>query len=341
MFAWINQRNRLAPLGDPSPLLQHLAGEFAPRVAGLWPDPHAAFLTAPSERRHLICIALAETGESPLPVDARQLLDLSLKRAIAVGVPDAPEGLRRVLSRLGETVWSAKAYAALLRVLAQGAAAKDIRHAGTVMPDQALALADLPGPLLRARIGGFGLTTAQAALLSEVYGLIASLQGETAAARAVERWAGIATAKALFEAAGDDLLPELPAPPFPGSDRLRPALTKADMRRLAVRYRNCLRTVIPDASEGRSAIYEWIGVPSAVVEITRDPVFGWRLEEARLANNRSVPPSVRQAITAELRSMGVHVGRSEWDVRNDLERAHLPRYRRNERDADAVWRFED
>ena len=48
-----------ASAAAPSPLLTYLAGEFAPAIAALWPAPHAVFLTAPAERRHLVCLALA------------------------------------------------------------------------------------------------------------------------------------------------------------------------------------------------------------------------------------------------------------------------------------------
>ena len=51
-----------------------------------------------------------------------------------------------------------------------------------------------------------------------------------------------------------------------------------------------------------------------MVEIARDHLFGWRLEEARVAGNAPVPQAERDAIVSELALMGVHVGRSGWEL---------------------------
>jgi hypothetical protein len=341
MYAWITKANRPPTVGEPSPLLHHLAGEFAPRVAGFWRAPHAAFLTAPAERRHLVCLALALTGDADLPCEPNALLELSFGAAIAAAVPAAPDGLKRALARLGETAWTAEDYLRLIRVLALGVQAKSVRHAALIAPDQVRALIELPQPLLKARVGGFGLGTAQARLLSEAYAIVARNQGEVGAAEAVLRWSGAKSAKALFEAVQDDLSPELPAPPFVGTARLKPLTTKAAIREAAARFRNCLRTRIPHAARGEAAYYEWTEAPGAVVEIWRDHVYGWRLDEARLARNANVPKPVQEAISAELRGMGVHVGRTSWSLERALGWAHQPEFRLDEPDADVAGLYGD
>lgn len=337
MFAWIQPRTRPPPVGDATPLLQHLAGAFAARVAGLWPAPHTEFITAPAERRHLVCIAIARAGDGPVSITPAYLLTVSLKEAVAYGVPDAPDGLRRALGRLGETAWSAEDYDRLLFVLAQGA--KDVRHAEVITAEQVRALAALPAPLIAARVGGFGLTVHQARLLAELHGLVQSRFGQEAAGAAAVRWAGARKARDLFDMAEDDLLPELPPPPFPGSERLRPLTTKAAIREAAARFHNCLRTRIASVARGDAAIYEWVGPHPVAVELSRDPIHGWSLTEARGVRNVEVREPLRSKILAELREMGVHVGRTSWDLRRQIESAHEPWWVYEEPDREIGWLF--
>ncbi len=199
--------------------------------------------------------------------------------------------------------------------------AKPVRHAKAITVDQVRALATLPAPLLRARVAGFGLSADQTALLVECYRLIRSVQGETAAETAAQRWSGAADARGLFDKVEQDVWPEPPRSPLPESLWFKTLATKADIRDAAERYGNCLRGKVCDAVSGESVFLEWTGQPGAVLEIWRDPIFGWRLCEARLARNAAVPTSQRDEIVKELRRMGVLVGRSRWGLLDDLSSA--------------------
>src|SRR5512143_145656 len=112
MFIWTGARGRAsaAASGETTPLLRHLAGSYAPRIAGLWPAPHAAFIGAPADRRHLVCLALSR-AEIPLdPELAERLLAEPLKRAARLAVTEAPAGLARALGHIGETAWAGADY---------------------------------------------------------------------------------------------------------------------------------------------------------------------------------------------------------------------------------------
>jgi hypothetical protein len=308
--------------------LRHIAGEFAPRIAGLWPEPHAAFLTAPAERRHLVCLALALVRDKPLPVSGETLLCASLRDAIQRSVPAAPNGLGRALAHLGESAWASSEYLALLALLASPLAGKSLRHAKAIRPELVTALHALPETLIRAGVGQrFALGVDQARLLAETWAVLEQARPEEARNAEALRWGGARSSKALFELVRDSLVPELPAPPFPGSARLVALDTKARVREAAGRYRNCLRTLVGQAVDGEAAFYEWIGPPGVVVQLWRDRLFGWRLEQARLANNDVPARPVRDAINAELRSWGVHVGRSCWQLENATEQAQNDWYR--------------
>lgn len=322
MYAWIQRAKGQAPTGAPSPLLQHLTGEFAPRVAGLWRAPHAVFLTATAERRHLVCIALAQAEGRPLPAPADGLLMKPFNAAARLAMPKPPAGLRRALNRMGETGWSAGDYAALLRLLALEPTAKTLRHAERIEVENVRALALMPEPLLRARVGAFGLNAHQARALAEAYALVCARGGDAAARDATTRWAMARDAKGLFEMVKDDVWAEPPAPPFPGTDRLRPLTTKAAIRDAALRYRNCLRNQVRNALTGDAAYYEWVGEPGAVICLWKDWLYGWKLDEAKLAGNEPIPEPMREVIAAEVRAMGAHVGRAAWRLEDALEEAH-------------------
>jgi hypothetical protein len=299
---------------EPTALLKLIAGEFAGRIAAVWPEPHVAFLTAPAARRHLACVAL--TLDADLPALGRRLLAGRLRDAVRL-VAWAP-GLERALGRLGETAWTAAAYRKLLELLADPAAAKRLRHAEAIDLGAVARLSRMPAAMGRALHLAEQITDDAAEALSECHGVIAFRFGAAAADLAARRWAEAATEAALFEAIRDELLPEPPPPPHPGTARLRPLATKAALRDAARRYANCLATRVAHAVGGFSAYYEWTEAPGAVVEISRDAIFGWRLEEAKGPGNAVLDQGVREALADELALMGVYVGRSGWQLERAL-----------------------
>lgn len=322
----IKTRPARAPAGSPvvgeaTSLLEHLTGSFAARIAGLWPAPHAAFVSAPAERRHLTCIALLLAGEQRLAIQPHVLLEARLRYAIAHAAPGAPAGLRATLCKLGEQAWSEGAYQALLRLLATPEAAKALRHAPRLTAFRVLALSRLPEPSLAVRAASLQLTVDQAEALAIAHAAITRRRGGVAADRAARRWRTAGSAKTLFEAALDELHPELPPAPFPGNARLRLLGVKRELREAAIRYRNCVRTLIGQAAAGEAAFYEWTGKPGLIVQIDRDPIFGWRLEDALAAGNEAGPAAAQAAIAEELRSWGVHVGRTAYGVESLLREA--------------------
>ena len=322
MFTRFPAATRIAPAQNS--VLKLIAGEFAPRIAGVWPEPHTPFLAAPAVRRHLVCLAIA-LGRDLAPM-AESLVDARLRAAIRLVLDNAPSGLERALSRAGETAWDADAYRALVRLLAGGPPAKVLRHAATLDAELVRRLAGLPLPMAPAAAVAAGLTPEAVLVLREAYDALSLRDGPLAAEAAAAGWARAATAKAMFDRVRDDLTPEPMAPPHPGTARLRPLATKAALKEAARRYRNCLNDRGSDAATGWAAFYEWQGSPGVVVGITRDHVFGWRMDEARTLRNAAVPTAVRDEILSDLALMGVHVGRSGWSLdrllREDVGRGY-------------------
>jgi hypothetical protein len=329
------------PVEAASPLLRLIAPSYADVLAGLWPAPHTSFVTAPTARRHLICLMLATDAGARAPVALSQLLEAPLRKAVRLVVDPAPDGLSRALDRLGEIAWEAEDYRALLALLADPKPAKTLRHAARIEPAQVRTLSALPKPLRDAGGAATRVTAGQARLLAEAHVLLSRrLPGEVLARR-IAVWTRAPTAKALFNLVADDFRHELPKPPHPGTDRLRPLETAAAIRDAARRYRNCLASYVDDAIDHRCAVYEWLPAPGAVIEVTPDTYFGWRLDQARLENNKAVDEVTRAAIVEELRGMGIHVGRSAWQIRRALARAGSPTFELEPLDAAIAEYFTD
>jgi len=302
----------------PTALLKLVAGEFAPEVAKVWPEPHSDFLAAPACRRHLVCLTLALGGEAARL--AGVLATGRLRDVIRVAVGGRSPGLERALGRLGETAWTGAAYRKLVELLPDQKAGKFLRHADTIDAAAVMRLTLLPPAMGRAIQLATLITDDAAAAVTEAAGAVACRSGAAVAEAATVRWALAETEAGLFEAVREDLYPELPAPPFEGTDRLKPLATKAAMRAAARRYSNCLADRVNHAVGGFAAYYEWTEGEGAVVEICRDAIFGWRLEEAKGRNNGVLDKDTRADLVADLTAIGVYVGRSGWQ----LERALCP-----------------
>jgi hypothetical protein len=315
---------------EPTSLLKLVAGEFAPRLATMWAPPHAPFLLAAAPRRHLVCLALALGRE--LAALGELLLHAAPKRALRAVLPDAPPGLSRALTRLGETAWSGEDYRRLVALLLHPVAGKRLRHAPQISANIVRRMASMPPPMAGAFELAWELSDDGLALLHEAYGALRARVGRAEAEAVAARWAKARSAKALFEATVEDLCAE-PAPSaLRGTDRLRPLTTKAAIRSAAKRFGNCLASQLPYAATGQSVFFEWTEGPGAVVEVTRCHVFGWRLEEARGPQNAPVGEAARGEILADLALMGVHVGRSGWQLEHALGSAGDPDFRMTDAD---------
>jgi hypothetical protein len=311
MYVWTQFRGQNIA---PSPLLSHLAGEFADRIARLWPHPHADFLTASTAQRHLTCLGLTLGVEEAA---VRKALYLPLKRAVRLLVTERPDGLVRALHHMGETAWKAADYHRLLALLARTESAKLLRHAAVIDPDLVGSLAAFPPALLRAGLGELKLTAAQSALASEIWLAVEARDGPWVAAALAERLAKAKTVHAMFVTLREAMTEAIPPPPFVSGPRLRPIATREGFHEVAGRFNNCLRDQVETAAAGFFAFYEWSGTPGAVVQIRRDSLFGWTLEEVRLRDNQIMTAADRPALLEDLRTMGVHIGRPQWALHRD------------------------
>ncbi len=175
----------------------------------------------------------------------------------------------------------------------------------------------LPEPLLKAGLARHCLAPEAAEVASNCFAAFVERDGAERAEALAREWGRAKNAKAIFKRVEDELLSDPLPPPFPETARLRWFHTKAELREAARRYRNCLADRLEDAVLGEAVFGEWLEAPPAVVQLSRDGVFGWRLAEARAAENRSLTKAGHAALLAELSGLGIHVGRSGDELRAD------------------------
>lgn len=316
MFVWTGPWSRAQ---EASPLLRRLAGEFADRIAAVWAPPHGPFLIAPAPRRHLVCLLLSR-GE--VSGDRLELaLNATGKRDLKALIAAPPPGLFRALERMGEDAWTAAEYQQLLAVLGDPARAKVLHHAQALTAAAVQGVADLPAPVVRAGAGQLGLNPEQSAMLSEAWRAITVSQGSEAADRAAARWGRANSARQLFDWAVEDVVTDIPPVQIDLAPGLKLLATKADFRDAAARFRNCLKSQIAWAATGGAVYLEWTGQPPAVLQISRDAAYGWRLNEAKGVDNAIIPLESRFALLEALETSGVHVGSNHWCLTNRLEAA--------------------
>jgi hypothetical protein len=282
----------------PNDALSKAAGPFAERVAKIYPRPHAEFLSAEPARRRLMAIALMRSGVEQTRPHAEALAHWSLNRAQAVAVADAPHGLIAALRKYqGLETW--EAFARLLALLAEPMAAKVLFHAAAIDAELLAKLVALPPALRRARI---------VALLGSWYEANIVAQAVNVAVRrsdqviSVEKIAEVLerarTPYRMYEALLAQSLSETTAgQALPACDFLRPVVTALDLRRTALKYRNCLDGYIGRIGRGAYAAYEVLGDEPACLGLFRSQ-HGWVIDQLYGVGNACVSAALNAKVAA-------------------------------------------
>lgn len=302
------------------PFLTYVAGARADRVAQVFSAPFVPYLTAPTARRHLIHVVLDAVEARTLADPARRArlaheLEFAAGDAVAARWLDAaPPGFVRALGRIGEAPWTPEQYAALQAMIADPGARMVLRAEREITPGKVAMLAALPDPLRAFAILRRLTTPEDAQLLTEAYEALVWRLGAQAA-QVVARWSRAETDTRLFEMAAQSVQPdEFVLHLHPEHPDLLRLDTRRALEQAALRFRNCLSTYVMEAGAGQSVIYTWAGPPVAAVQIVRDAVFGWRLEQVRGQANLVLDEEPRARLRAIMRDIGVWPGRAGDDL---------------------------
>ncbi|MEO0466370.1 MAG: hypothetical protein AAF216_07485 [Pseudomonadota bacterium] len=309
-------------LATATPLLAFLAGPHAQAIAAAWPAPHGGFLALPAARRHAAAILLAR-GDG----DLRQLVLLVERRrdsdvaAQLVGA-NAPGGLIKALGRMGETLWRAVDYERFLDLFLSSAANRVLRHMDRIEPGQLRLIHALPNSLREARLVSFVKSVQAARDLGLCLHMVEVINGKDYRRRVEQAMVSSKSADSLFGKAASALQAEqfvTPTAPPPLPAHFVPVRTMADLERVALDFRNCLRDFTADIVKGQMAVYVWQGNPTGVLALRWDPA-GWRLAEAEAADNEELPDAALESLVTDVVAAGIRTGPSTWSMANRLHR---------------------
>jgi hypothetical protein len=309
--------------GAASPLLRFIAGDFADAVAHVWPAPHAEFFALPAARRHAAAIGLAGLGATaPGPRDLRRMVEFARDADVAAAIagPLAP-GLMRALAKGGETLWGVEDYHAFIGLLADPMANEVLRHMEEVRPAKFGPMALLPPALRVAPVVRVLTGVAAASDLALAFRLAVGVRGVEAGPRIARRWAAGGEARAVFNRAMEDLVPDAfrPADPAPRlADPFVRIVSRKQLEQVALEFRNCLADHAVRIAEGRMAVFVWRGEVSAAIALNWD-VAGWRLSEAKAADNVDLDEVRLRELVGVLAAHGVRTGPSVQTLTSRLD----------------------
>ncbi len=306
-----------------TPLLAFLAGEFADAIARVWAAPHGDFFALPAARRHAAAILVSgRAAREPAPSELRRLVEFQRDALVAEAIagPNA-SGLMRALSKAGEPLWRIADYATFMDLLAEPMANEVLRHLDEVRPAAFAPISMLP-PLLRMAPVVRVIPSAQAAAdLARAFRIAVRMRTPDAAARLARRWGSGGDVSAVFRRAQEDLTPDAfrpadaaPALPAPFAR----ITTRKQLETLALEFRNCLADHAQRIAEGRMAVYVWRDAVPAAVALNWD-VAGWRLSEAKAADNVDLEEPRLRELVRILDAAGARTGPSVQSLVSRLD----------------------
>lgn len=318
LFNRAPQRARTA-----TPLLTFVAGEFADAIAQLWPAPHGDFFALPAARRHAAAILLGGLGQREMPPsDLRRLVEYQRDAVVADAIAGPlATGLMRALSKAGEALWKRRDYETFTSLMTDPMANEVLRHLDDVRPEAFAPLAALPPVLRTAPVVRVLLSAGAAADLAHAFHLAVMMREPGAAARIARRWGAGGDTRQVFMRAYEDLTPDVfrPVVPVPVLDQPFVRVTnRKQLQDVARDFRNCLAEHGGRIADGRMAVFIWQDEAPAAIALTHDAA-GWRLAEAKAADNEDLGQHFLRDMVARLERVGVRTGPSVQAMMNRLD----------------------
>jgi len=296
-----------------TPLLAFIAGEFAEAIARVWPAPHADFFALPAARRHAVAMLVSGRQRDMAPSELRRLVEFQRDPQVAEAIAGAnATGLMRALSKAGEQLWRVADYETFAQLLAEPMANEVLRHLDEVRPATFAPLAALPPALRMAPIVRAVPSDRAAADLARAFRIAVRMRNADAGPRLARRWGSGGDTVALFRRAIEDLTPDAFRPADSAPALREPFVrvtTRKQLEATALEFRNCLADHAQRIAEGRMAVYVWRGHVPAAIALNWD-VAGWRLAEAKAADNVDLEEGRLRELTHCLDTFGVRTGPS-------------------------------
>lgn len=276
---------------------------FLPGLAG-------HFLRASQERRQIICAYLASPhvrrGWSANARHAALLRHHDHDTILAAAYDVVPRGFRSALRRSGSQPHRRWFYRYLHHVLT------DRKHASAAVAIEHLATIDLARLRIIMRLPK---ELRHPKLIMTIHDVKHARQTAALFALFVENGMdGQVLARALREADTQRQISNcwqrwaektiFPAHPVPASDKYVPIKDATTLRRVAQRYRNCMRRYLTDILDGRDAFATFMHHEHEVIVHLRDED-GWTVDGIHAQHNGRVVKSAREAALSFLASFGI------------------------------------
>ena len=297
-----------------TPLLAFIAGEFAEVIARVWPAPHSEFFALPAARRHAVAMLVSGRRQREMaPSELRRLVEFQRDPIVAEAIAGAhATGLMRALSKAGEQLWRVSDYQTFADLLPEPMANEVVRHLDEVRPAAFAPIAALPPALRMAPVVRAVPSDRAASDLARAFRIAVRMRQDDAAPRLARRWGAGGSTADVFRRAIEDLTPDAfrPADPAPAlREPFMRVTTRKQLEATALEFRNCLADHAQRIAEGRMAVYVWRGHVPAAIALNWD-VAGWRLAEAKAADNVDLEEGRLRELARYLETFGVRMGPS-------------------------------
>jgi hypothetical protein len=263
-------------------------------------------------------LALAHLHPERLPGDVKlraRLLMAAGYRHIIEHTAQLPAGLMSVLRKLGSRALDRRTYELLVWAIQEPALRKVLCHCTWINGAQLRVLEALPQEYAGSRI------VRRIRNGRELYFVISTVMsaekmlGEASRQRIVASFAKVERPGQLLEwlerLTADVCFAE---PPWPGTERLVPVRTGAELRAVGRSFKNCAEYHAEGAKNGRYSFYLWRdGRARALVMLERNAYLGWLIRELKGRGNHTVPAAQDLKIRLEFDDSGIVNARVYYD----------------------------
>jgi hypothetical protein len=310
-------------------LIAAIAGPFHPAVSHIFPDEYQPlYLLTETSRRQVWYACFAANDETSIiqqnPAALRHaLVHCSNKELLKRAFGNAPPGFVNALGKMGVSAQKPSVYLALHRLLSSDPSFRHpLSHLKRIDARQ-IKMSEALGPkfarpnILAILHGGADARAVGAALQCFLdHGLIS----ERDLMLRLRRVKKLGELSMLIDRIYCTI--EFPKPPIRASSDCRAICSAEEQARAARRFRNCLRTFIPEVIRGEMYFYVWHGDEPAVIQLRPERPFGWLVNEIWGIQNRTISRDCRDTIQRHFKQAGAHCRPNierivRWTLRDD------------------------
>jgi len=302
-----------------SSLLPLVFGEHAGLIARAGILPSSFVELDPPQRHALVCALVIQQGRKT---------NISSLEQIRSFIGDVDELILTMTEKINSaSLWPAKAYRALGKLIRCPQALKLLRHTDEVTESSVYVLRVLPADWRRLKIVQMISTPDQARALASLGETINTLAGDSREQEFRELVERITDVRQLRKKFQVFVLRSLDATRLPRSRTpfLERVASFSDCRRLA-QMGHCFGDIdmIECVLGAWSYYYEWSRHPGVVVEIKRDDFpFSWTVVQALKPKGRSLDKSEFEMLLADLQDLGVPLTKHRLSTRVETALEHF------------------